>query len=482
MKRPVERQFLFDDWKTYSDFNRNQKAIDFWESLEGMYVRIDQPISIGRNYSSSGSPVFWVVSGTTTPPPPLTPYGTLPLEGDGEIYDDFGAEKIFIKGTTANNLKVKPGDVLEPVEGIVTYWRSYYVIEPITKLAIKEASNNVVNPAKKQGKDDLAVGSYNVENLDFLDAQERFDELAAHVVNYMRSPDIVSLTEFQDDNGPATGTTDSTQTINRFIAAIQSAGGPLYSALWVNPNANTDGGEPNGNIRNVFIYNPTRVSPAPAPTITGGADDSQEIIGTDVKGPLLKYQVGRINPTSTAWTSSRKSIVAAFEFNGERVFAITNHFSSKGGGSTSYGAQQPPVSGAESARIAQAEEVRKFAQKLYETDENVKIIIAGDLNDFTLSYPIKILSGIASGSALNGEPRLYDLPEVILPLQERFSYIFDGTAQTLDHILATKNLVNVADVQHIHANTIVAEEDSVSDHDPLVNAITSCLLGKGLGC
>ena len=201
MKRPIEKQFHFDDWRTYSEFNRSQKAIDFWESLEGMLIRIDQPISVGRNYSSSGSPVFWVVSGTTTPPPPLTPYGTLPLEGDGETYDDFGSEKIFIKGSSSNTLKVKPGDILKPIEGIVTYWLSYYVVEPVTKLEVKERSVNVVRPAKVQREDELAVGSYNVENLDALDARERFDELAGHVVDYMKAPDIVSLTEFQDDDG-----------------------------------------------------------------------------------------------------------------------------------------------------------------------------------------------------------------------------------------------------------------------------------------
>ena len=81
---------------------------------------------------------------------------------------------------------------------------------------------------------------------------------------------------------------------------------------------------------------------------------------------------------------------------------------------------------------------------------------------------MKTLLGTVATAPFPAEPRLYDLPEEILPLQERFSYIFDGTAQTLDHILTTENLLNVASVEHVHANTIVDAEDAVSDHDPLV--------------
>ncbi|KAJ3026979.1 hypothetical protein HDV00_011473 [Rhizophlyctis rosea] len=471
MKRPIAKQWEFDDWKTYSEFDRDVKGMDFWESLEGMLVRIEKPISTGRDYTSSGRPVFWVVSNATNPLPNLGKYGTLNLEGDGETYDDFGPEKVFIlgtSGTSGNSAKVKPGDELETIDGVVTYWRGYYGIEPVTKLAVKTASNNVVPPAKVQGESELAVGSYNVENLDALDPPTRFTQLANHIVNYMSSPDIIALTEFQDDNGPAQGSTDSTQTISLLISAIESANGPKYSALWVNPNNNTDGGEPGGNIRPVIFYNPTRVTPAAAPTPTGGADDSQEIIGTDSLGPLLKYQVGRINPTSTAWNISRKSIVAGFEFKGERVFVIANHFSSKSGGTTIHGARQPPVSSAEEARDAQAKEVRNFVIDLVEADSKAKVIIAGDLNDFTLSHPIKVLLGTSADAPSPNQPLLYELEDELLPLSRRFSYIFDGLAQSLDHIITTKNLLDKAEVEPLNINTVVPAADSVSDHDAVV--------------
>ena len=53
---------------------------------------------------------------------------------------------------------------------------------------------------KQKGKE-LAVATYNVENLDALDEQGKFDTLAAGVAVNLSSPDIVSLEEIQDDNG-----------------------------------------------------------------------------------------------------------------------------------------------------------------------------------------------------------------------------------------------------------------------------------------
>lgn len=112
---------------------------------------------------------------------------------------------------------------------------------------------------KKQSHGQLAVATYNVENLDPSDGT--FAAHAAAIVNNLQSPDIVSLEEIQDNNGATDdGTVAADVTVNKLIDAIVAAGGPKYDWRSINPVNDQDGGEPGGNIRQVFLFNPERVS------------------------------------------------------------------------------------------------------------------------------------------------------------------------------------------------------------------------------
>jgi uncharacterized protein len=50
---------------------------------------------------------------------------------------------------------------------------------------------------------ELAIATYNVENLAPTDPQAKFDRLAAGLVKNLSAPDIVSLEEIQDNSGAA---------------------------------------------------------------------------------------------------------------------------------------------------------------------------------------------------------------------------------------------------------------------------------------
>ena len=45
----------------------------------------------------------------------------------------------------------------------------------------------------------------------------------------------------------------------QLIDAISKAGGPRYEWRGIDPEDKADGGQPGGNIRNVFLFNPDRV-------------------------------------------------------------------------------------------------------------------------------------------------------------------------------------------------------------------------------
>ena len=54
-----------------------------------------------------------------------------------------------------------------------------------------------------QTNNQLAVATFNVENLSPSNPQSKFDRLAAQVVHNLASPDILALEEIQDNSGPA---------------------------------------------------------------------------------------------------------------------------------------------------------------------------------------------------------------------------------------------------------------------------------------
>ena len=107
-------------------------------------------------------------------------------------------------------------------------------------------------------------------------------------------------------------------------------------------------------------------------------------------------------------------------------------------------------------RIQQAQIVNDFVDAILAVDSNAAIAVLGDLNDFDFSVPLAIVKGGV----------LTNLVES-LPQAERYSFVFDGNAQILDHLLASSGLaVNVSLFDIAHVNSEFTTQ--ASDHDPLV--------------
>lgn len=140
-------------------------------------------------------------------------------------------------------------------------------------------------------------------------------------------------------------------TLTTLTAAISSIGGPEYEFVDIDPVDDQDGGEPGGNIRTAYLYNPSILrlrKPNP-----GSSTDANEVLA----GPELKYNPGRIDPTNIdAWRNSRKPLAAAFEtLDGKnKFFTINVHFGSKGGSSSIEGDARPPVNSGVDDREEQA--------------------------------------------------------------------------------------------------------------------------------
>ncbi|WP_407697700.1 endonuclease/exonuclease/phosphatase family protein [Streptomyces corynorhini] len=422
-------------------------ALDWFASREGMLLQIGESRVVGASNSYGET---WV---TTKPKQNPTPRGGTVYTG----YNDVNSGRLKLISLTGDTLTANVGDTLTGTSAGVLDYSNYggYTLQTTTLGKIK--SGGLKPEVAKKGKDnELSVATYNVENLAPTNAQSKFDRLADGIVTNLAAPDVVSLEEIQDNNGNKDdGTVAADQTLAKFIAAIKAKGGPSYEWRSIDPQDKADGGEPGGNIRNVFLFNPQRVSFVDRPG--GDATTPVEVVtsGKNKKTVSLSVSPGRINPTSDAWKSSRKPLVGEFDFRGQRIFIVGNHFNSKGGDQPAHGVNQPPTLGSETQRLAQAKEVRGFVSDLLAKDKKAKIVVLGDLNDYQFSKP---LTNLTKGNLLT------DLINT-LPKNERYSYVYDGNSQTLDHILVSSAIKKPGyDVVHINAEFA----DQASDHDPQV--------------
>ena len=55
-----------------------------------------------------------------------------------------------------------------------------------------------------------------------------------------------------------------------------------------------------------------------------------------------------------------------------------------------------------------------------------------------------------------------------LPLNQRYTYIFQGYSQVLDHILVSPNLASRMDLTIANVNSDLSEGLRASDHDPVL--------------
>jgi predicted extracellular nuclease len=422
-------------------------ALDYYESLEGMNVQVadTRVVTATDPYSE-----LWVT---------VKPHEHANRRG-GTVYGSYDSQntgrlQIQSLGSTADFPKANVGDTLEGATTGPLDFNQYggYTLVA-SKLGTLQSAGLERETTEKQSGRELAVATYNVENLDPSDST--FAQHASAIVNNLQSPDIVSLEEIQDDNGATDdGTVDASVTVNKLIDAIVAAGGPKYDWRSIDPVNDQDGGEPGGNIRQVFLFNPERVS-----FVDRAGGDSTTAVGvTKENGKAgLTVSPGRIDPANAAWKDSRKPLAGQFVFRGKTVFVIANHLVSKGGDQGLTSQYQPPTRSSEIQRHAQATEVNAFVKDILKVQKNANVIALGDMNDFEFSETAQLLEGDGElWSAIKS-----------LPKSERYTYDYQGNEQVLDQILISPAIRRGCDFEYdsVHINSEF--NDQISDHDPQV--------------
>jgi predicted extracellular nuclease len=419
-------------------------ALDRYESLEGMRVEVENVRVVGPTRDDE----VWV---TTEPLAGRSARGGV-LYGD---YRDDNTGRVKVESLIpAARHPFPQANVRDTLRGETSGPLGYdesggYTIQAT---ALGEPAPGGLTPetTRPQHDDELAVATYNVENLSPRDPAAKFQRLAHDVVESLASPDILALEEVQDDNGTTNDqVVTAAGTLRRLVDAVVAAGGPRYEWRQIDPVDDADGGASGGNIRVAFLFNPARVAFADRPG--AGAGTAVRVVDGH-----LDVSPGRIAPASAAWTGSRKPLAGEFVFAGRTVFVVASHFTSRSGDQPPYGTHQPPARESEQQRLAQATEVRTFVEQL---PRDAHVVVLGDLNDHHFSPALR---------ALTARHTLVNLTDG-LPRRERYGYVHEGNSQAVDHVLVSGSYAHI-DHDVVHVNAEFATQ--TSDHDPQVARLT----------
>ncbi len=432
----------------------SRSALDYYESIEGMRVEVDNTRVVGPSDSFGEQYI------TTKPDQNVSYRGGTLLPAENAT----PSGRLEVVAADGSNPEVNVGDVFTGATvGPLDYsqFGGYF----IAATTLGPVQNNHLAPvvATKAAKKQLSIATYNVENLAPSDPASKFQALAQGIVTNLAAPDIIAVEEVQDNDGATDdGVVAADQTISKLTDAVIAAGGPHYDSREIDPVNDQDGGEPGGNIRVVFLYNPAVVTfdDIGAPTVNRSTTGTQVV---KKKGePTLTLSPGRIDPTNSVWNASRKPLVGQFEFNGSDVFVIANHFDAKLGDQSQDGRFQFPAQSSAVQRAGQALAEHNFVNQILAIDKKADVVVVGDLNDYQFSPALSILkTGTADGS---GKPNLTDLITT-LPANQQYTYDFDGVSEVLDHILVSQGIKKYT-YQVVHVNSEFANQ--VSDHDPQV--------------
>lgn len=422
-------------------FDPIEDGIDFYESLEAMRVKVLDAVAVS---ATNRFGEIFVLANRGEDATGLNLRGGITIRPG-----DFNPERIqidFDSGIHSLYQTVDTGDRLGDVTGVVGYSYGNFEVYPTEDFTAQSGGlepeiSNLVSAGKRQ----LTIASFNLLNLDPNDgdgdadiADGRFDRLAEQIANSLHAPDIIGLQEIQDNSGSLDdGVVDADHTLQTLTMAIKNAGGPNYDYIDNPPQNNQDGGQPGGNIRVAYLFNPETVAVELA-SVTRIADNDLS--------------------NGDAFFDSRKPLYARFKAADGEFHLINNHFSSKGGSTPLFGQVQPPVNGSEDQRLAQALAVNQFVTSILEEDPVANVVVLGDLNEFEFLEPLRVLQG-------------GDIPELVnmtdsLPVLERYSYNYQGNSQALDHILVTHNLARRGEYEVVHLNSEFT--DAASDHDPVL--------------
>jgi predicted extracellular nuclease len=466
-------------------------GIDTYEVLEGMLVAVDSPRVSGPTtdfgefvVAASGDHANMTAGGN---------FLVNPLTG-GAV--DYNPERIMVddearvpggsgSGTRINNPQaaVTVGDTASgPIIGALDYQFSNYRVQANHRVADVLPGSPPTSPIadlREAHPWEGRISSFNVENLfDCVDAPDKADDhptcnaaalaaletqlrkLAMGFEQELKSPEIVIIEETENTEvltGDAAGFVPGT--------TLQ----PLLKRVPGNWDAVSFDASDERGIEVAFAFNADRVTLHDA------------FLATDV------LPDGGLFSGSPTIRPGREPLVGSFTLDDIDVIIVGNHLKSKGGPQFGvdpveagddplYGAFQPPTRWTEiQLRHQQADYVRDLVDLLLAENPGANLLVGGDLNDFAFPEPGEGQDTVARITTSPTDPLTNIIP--LVSADRRYTFIFEGNSQVLDHMLLNQGLhalLRHQDIAHFNTDypSAFGSNPAVtlrsSDHDPLV--------------
>ncbi|MGH2528212.1 MAG: lamin tail domain-containing protein [Actinomycetota bacterium] len=473
-------------------------GIDEFERLEGMLVSIQGP-KVGGPTNDFGEFIV-AASGDHANTTAGGNFLVRPLAG-GSV--DYNPERIMVddearvpggtgSGTRINNPQpaLTVGETATgPITGALDYQFSNYRVQanhPVASVLPGSAPTSAVADLRAAHPYEGRMATFNVENLfDCVDASGKADDhpscaatgtqaaletqlikLAMAFEQELGSPEIVIIEETEN-----TDVLTGNQSGN--IPGTGVAGIPPIEALLPRVDGNWDAvsfdASDERGIEVAFVWNTDRVTLHEAFLSTSVLPDGGLFSGGATIRP------------------GREPLVGFFTLDDVDLILVGNHLKSKGGPQFGvdpleagddplYGAFQPPTRWTETQlRHGQADYVRDLVDLLLAENPGSRMVVGGDLNDFAFPEPGEGMDTVARITTSATDP-LTNVIELV-PAERRYTFLFEGNSQVLDHMLLNAGmaaLLRDQDIAHFNADhpSAFGSNASVtlrsSDHDPLV--------------
>jgi uncharacterized protein len=480
---------------------------DQLERLEGMRVSVASLTVVGptlgnvneTSATATSSGVFYGVvtgvprpfreAGIQAPDPPPSGGGTIPPIPRF----DSNPERIRVDSDSLVGsplIDVGFGAVVTGLVGPLDYTFRTYSISPDPGATIGVMGGPVATAVTPPTAQEFTVGSYNMERLfdtvndpaigepvpTLAAFDMRLNKASLGIRNFLRMPDILGVVEVEN--------LTTLQALAARISADALAASqpdPEYDAYLVE-------GNDVGGIDVGFLVKTASVDGGTTPRVEV-VEVQQELDGTLFVNPDSSTETLNDRPPLRLNAIVHHPNGASFP-----VTVIVNHLRSLNGvNSEAAGSNGWPTEGARvrAKRLKQAEDLANLVQARQAADPTESIILVGDFNAFEVNDGMGDSMGVIDGTpvpdnetAVPGDgvdlvnPDLDNLFDTA-PASERYSFIFDGNAQSLDHLLVNQPLIagtTARRIEHPRINADfpeTARNDGttpvrLADHDPLV--------------
>lgn len=396
-----------------------EAAHAYYEQFEGMLAEVAQPAVVVGPTSRFGEFVLVLAKHDTTRLYRGEETGWL-------IHVDDGSE-IAHNDSSTLPYALSTGDRVYQVTGPLAYTYGNYKIEPISTPKF-ERQPIALPSIELPDTGSVSLMTWNVENL--------FDILDPHP----SSPPRPRKAEYE---------LELTKIANTLLAADVPAIVALQEVEHIG-------------ILEDLVAHPLLVESGYEPYLLEGTDSRGIDVGYIVRTEFIDVLDVRQYPAPEGLTSRPPLLLhlrVNFEGHVREMYLLNNHFTSLAGGEAA----------TEPRRTAQAAWNVAIVEQIRAASPQAEIIVLGDLNSFYASPPVDTLRQA-------GLRHVYEW----LPHPDEYTYIFEGVAQNLDHILVSPDLFDtISEVAVLHVNAdyaLPAPDDASplrkSDHDPVIVAFT----------